>query len=518
MSFAKLKSKIFKSNFVKGAIILSVGAIICKLIGAVYRVPLTNILGSEGMGLYQMVYPIFTLLLVISSSGIPNGISRLISAKSALWQKEYVKKIIKLSLILMLVIGLIFSLVMFFFSDELAHMQGNPLASNGYKAIAPSILLVALISVFRGVFQGQNNMTPTAISQIIEQVIKLVLGLGIGYIGLGFGLEYGVAGALLGISIGELISLIYLIIHYNINKKHLDNLIAKDDYVPKNMTIIKEILHIVIPITLASTFMPIILVVDSVLLVNLLSNAGLTTADATSAYGLYSGVANTVINMPVVVASALATVLVPTICAYLTNKEVSKATDKINSAFESIMFIAVPAFLGFLFFGGDIIRFLFPSVITDSNYDVGNMLMIIGSINVLLISIVQVTSSILQCINKLWVPAIGMFVGCLVKVGISILLISTMGILAGMIASVVCYLIVAVINLKFVNDLVEVNLSYAPICLCASVIFIGISYIIRFFLYDLIGVWGSILALALGAIVYVFILWVLFTKKKIFTS
>ena len=517
MSFAKIKSTLIKSKFVKGAVILSIGAVLCKLIGAVYRVPLTNILGSEGMGLYQLIYPIFTLLLVVSSSGIPNGISRLISEKIALGQRAYVKRIIKVSILLMVVVGLVMSFIMYFFADDIAYMQGNPLASSGYKTIAPSILFVALISVFRGIFQGQNNMTPTAVSQIIEQTVKLVLGLGLGYLALGSGIQYGVAGALLGITIGELLSLVYLAIQYSTNKRLLVY-ISRDNFVPSHFKVIKEIIKVVFPITLASVFMPIILVVDSVLLVNLLQSSGLSVSQATSDYGLYSGIANTVINMPVVVASALATVLVPTMCAYLVNNQKELATSKVNSAFESIMFVAVPCFFVFLLFGGDIVEFLFPSVIDDNNYNMSKMLMIVGSINVLLISIVQVTASILQCVNKLWVPALGMFVGCLIKIGISILLVGSMGILAGMIASVMCYLIVAIINLRYVNEELDIKLAYLPICLSVSAICIAISYIIKFFLYDMLGVWGSVLGIGLGAGIYLFILWILYTKRKVFVT
>ena len=507
MTFAVLKQKLLNSVFVKGAVILAIGALLCKLIGAVYRVPLTNILGSEGMGLYQLIYPVFTLLLVISSSGIPNGISRLIAEKIAKGQPKYAKKIITISIVLMLVVGVLFSLLLYIFSDNIAHLQGNPLASNGYKTIAPSVLLVGLISVFRGVFQGYNVMTPTAVSQIVEQLVKLVLGLGLGYLLLVYGVEYGVAGALLGITIGELLCLVYLVLKYYISKKSLSISLSREDDLPSAFSIVKEIVKVVLPMTLASTFMPIILVVDSVLIVNLLIGAGNSVIDATSMYGLYSGVVNTVINMPVVVATAVATALIPIICSFFAQGKTIEAKAKIDSAFESIMYVSIPCFLVFLLFGGDIVRFLFPSVV-ESNTSVANMLMVIGSLNVILISIVQVSSAILQCVDKLWIPAFSMFVGCLTKIFIVILLIGNMGILAGMIASVVCYLIVTLINLHFLNVHSEISIAFLPKCLSITAVAIGMSYIIRFFLYPPLGEWGTILALGLGASIYLLLLWV----------
>lgn len=518
MSFAQLKTAFKTTTFVKGAIILSLGAVICKLIGAVYRIPLTNILGAEGMGLYQMVYPIFTLLLVVATSGVPNAISRLISEKTALGQKDYACKIIRTSAWLMLFIGVLFSLVLFVFSDDLSVMQGNPMTSKAYKVISPSIVIVAMLSVFRGVFQGLGNMTPTAVSQIIEQLVKLVFGLLFAYLLLDKGSEFAVAGALLGITLSELISLVYIGLNYARKKKSLF-VNSIDPFTPKTSDVVREILRLVCPMTLASSFMPIILVVDSVLLVNLLQASGLSTAEATADYGLYSGVASTIINMPVVVATAVATAIVPLICSLLAKKDFATANKKINSALDSVLVISIPAFLGFLFFGGEIAKFLFPAVTNGDNENVVNTLMCMGSMNVLLISIVGLTSACLQCMNKLYAPALGMFIGCLAKIFISIVLVGYFGIVAGMIASLVCYLMVACVNLRFLGTEINISFANAPVYTLSSVVFVAVAYILRFFLSEMFGVFGTILAIALAGGVYLLLIWFFMLRtNKLFSQ
>lgn len=513
MSFAKIKERFAPTIFVKGAIILSLGAIICKLIGAIYRIPLTNILGEQGIGLYQMVYPIFTLLLVIASSGVPNAISRLIAEKTALGQKNYIRKIIHTSVWLMLAIGLVFSLVLFVFADELGEMQGNPMVSSAYKVISPSVVIVTMISVFRGVFQGMGNMTPTAISQIIEQLVKLVFGLLFAYLLRGEGSGAMVVGALFGITLSELFSLIYITLSY-INKRRTFAIRPLDSFTPKTGDVVREILRLVCPVTLASSFMPIILVVDSVMLVNLLQASGQSVAKATASYGLYSGVANTIINMPIVVATAIATAIVPVVCTLLAKKDFVTASKKINLALDSVLAISIPAFLGFLFFGGEIARFLFPVVASGDNENVVNMLMQMGSINVILISIVGLSSACLHCLNRLYAPAFGMFVGCLAKIFISIVLVWHFGIVAGMIASVICYLLVACVNLRFLGSEVNISLTNAPVYMLASVVFVAVAYIIRSFLTGAFGTFGTILSIALAGGVYLLLIWLFMLRTN----
>ena len=164
-----------KDKLFSGAIALAIGGFITKVIGALYRIPLTNLLGAEGIGIYQMVFPLYCLLLTVSSTGVPNGIAKLIA------EGNDAETTLKSALKLFIPIGIIGRLVMAIFSSKIATLQGNSLATKSYIFISPSVLAVSVISCFRGYYQGLIDMKPTAISQVLEQVIKLIFGLSLTY-------------------------------------------------------------------------------------------------------------------------------------------------------------------------------------------------------------------------------------------------------------------------------------------------------------------------------------------------
>ena len=167
----KKDGKMKKQSFLKGAATIAVGGFIAKLIGALYRIPLTNIIGGYGMGLYQMVYPFYCLLLTVSATGIPSSIAKMVAEKRARGISS--QSLLKSSFVLFLSIGALGTLLMMALSPLLSRAQDCPEVKNGYLALAPSVLLVSAISVFRGWFQGENNMFPTALSEVTEQVVKV---------------------------------------------------------------------------------------------------------------------------------------------------------------------------------------------------------------------------------------------------------------------------------------------------------------------------------------------------------
>ena len=164
------KSNVQKQNgFLKSVFVLSVGGIVAKVLGAIYRIPLTNLVGSYGMGLYQLVFPLFSLLLTISTAGIPVAVSKLVAEKVALGKVDHAQKVFKTSLAMLALFGFFGSLVLFVFAEKISFLQGNVQAASAYKLIAPSVFFVCIISAYRGYFQGLMQMEPTALSQIVEQ-------------------------------------------------------------------------------------------------------------------------------------------------------------------------------------------------------------------------------------------------------------------------------------------------------------------------------------------------------------
>ena len=216
-----LDMKKIVTNFINGAAILSVAGIIVKILGAIFRIPLTNIIGSEGMGIYQLAYPMYSFLLVISSAGFPVAISRLVARAVNTGDYRLANRTFRLSKVLMFALGFAAMAILAIFSGLIAQKQGNADSKYVLLAIAPAILFVSVLSAYRGYFQGMQNMIPTAVSQIIEQFIKLIAGLGFALYFVRFGKLWGAVGAVAGVMLSELVALIYIVILYNGKKKEI---------------------------------------------------------------------------------------------------------------------------------------------------------------------------------------------------------------------------------------------------------------------------------------------------------
>ncbi|MBQ9486132.1 MAG: oligosaccharide flippase family protein, partial [Clostridia bacterium] len=289
-----------------GALILGISTAMAKALGAIYRVPLTAIIGGTGLGLYQMVFPVYTLLLDFSSAGVPNALAKLIASKKGYDADVYAKKVLKVSLSFFLILGAFLSVLTAAFCREFAKAQGNSDAWLAYLYLSPSIFFVCGICCFRGYFQGYMNMTYTALSQITEQTVKLAAGLIFARAFLP-DIPKAVAGATLAIALSEFIALIQLLITYAIksrNKIKVGFGFAEKEY----FTLLKEIFSYALPIAVVGMILPFSKVVDSFIIIKTLSAY---EENATGLYGLFSGVAITVVGLPVAVCYGIAAVAVP---------------------------------------------------------------------------------------------------------------------------------------------------------------------------------------------------------------
>lgn len=208
-----------KGHMLSGAAVLAIGSVLAKVLGALYRVPLTNILGAEGMGMYQLVFPVFALFMVLSTAGIPTALSRMVAEKRA--EGAPTKKYLVSAIIVLATLGTLLAILTFALSGQLARWQGNAETRTGFMIVAPTLILVSLIAGFRGWFQGEMYMLPTAVSNIIEQVVKLAVGIGLSVALLPRGVTAAVNGALLGIALSEACALAYLIITFLVRGKKL---------------------------------------------------------------------------------------------------------------------------------------------------------------------------------------------------------------------------------------------------------------------------------------------------------
>ena len=252
-----------QNTFFGGAAILSVGILVVKLIGMFYKIPLVNIIGEQGTADFNNAYNIYAVLLTISTAGLPVAVSKLVSEANALNRRAQVRRIFRMALLLFLALGALSFLVMFFRADWLAGLMHDSKAAPGIRALAPAVVCVGCLAAFRGYTQGHSNMTPTSVSQIIEALCKLVIGLGLAWwlVKAGRPAEVAAAGAITGVTVGTIVALVYMVLSFLLSRSREPRLAG--DVPDSAGSILGNILRIAIPITLSSSMVGIVTVIDS---------------------------------------------------------------------------------------------------------------------------------------------------------------------------------------------------------------------------------------------------------------
>ena len=272
------------NTFFGGAAILAVGILVVKLIGMFYKIPLLNIIGEQGSADFNNAYNIYSVLLTISTAGLPVAVSKLVSEADALGRRNQVRRTFRLALALFLILGVLSFLVMFFGSEQLAGLMNDSMAAPGIRALAPAVICVGCLSAFRGYAQGHGSMTPTAVSQIIEALCKLTVGLGLAYwlVGHGADASHAAAGAITGVTVGTIVALAYMLMNFLITRSQEPQL--ADDRPDEPSTILKHLLMIAVPITISSSMVGIVTVIDTSLVQGQLQRALLENQDTWTLY------------------------------------------------------------------------------------------------------------------------------------------------------------------------------------------------------------------------------------------
>ncbi len=434
-----------KDGIVKNAFVLGLGACVAKVLGAIYRIPLTTMIGSIGLGLYQMVFPVYALLLDFSSGGAPGALAKLISSSSSEEKEKRAYDYLKTSYRLFSVLGIIFGVIIFIFAKPIARLQGNENAYLGYMLLAPAIFFVGLISCLRGYFQGLMEMKPIATSQIVEQSIKLVLGLTLAFI-FRKKVFLAVAGAIFSITISELIAFFGLYSTYRKRKKQ-NNLFftfEKSNIIFK----IKQLIKYSFPIIVVGIIIPFSQVIDSFIIVKTLSKY---TDKATSYYGLLSGAALTVINLPVSVCYGISTVAIPSVSK---DGEVEEREKRVQKLLILTIVVAIPCALSCYLFAPLIVKILFGSLNGEERQITVNLLRILSPCIVLL-SFLQTENAILIGKNKLYFPSLTLLIGITVKTFININLLNNpaYNIYGSAFGLIACYFVACLINLIMIFSL-----------------------------------------------------------------
>lgn len=505
------------SKIFKGAGMLAFCSLVAKMIGALYRIPLTNIVGAEGIGLYQMVFPLYTVLLTVSSGGLPIAISKVVAGKIASGDQLGARKVLAVSLVSLTILGAIASLLIVVGRDKIAFIQGNDKAALAYLGIAPSLVFVAILACFRGYYQGVQNMLPSALSQLIEQVGKLAIGLTLSKMLLPYGVEFAVFGALLGVTASELIAMIGLLIQFYFTnrkwkKQNFVDVLQVSTYfessaeltnikprgISSTSSILKNIYKVAIPVTLGSLVLPITQVIDSILVINILVANGQAINAATSLYGLINGPINSLINMPIVITLSIAVAILPKIATAMTaKKDISKITStSIKLSYMIGLFSAMVLFL----FSKPILVILYSTGLSASQIELGGKLLQLGSLSVIYVSILQVSTSVLQGVDKAHKPAINLLIGACFKVAMTVILLPIFGIVGAVAATVFCYAITCVLDVISMRKYSKTILSFHEFFL-SPLIAAGASGLVGILLYKLLSSFLPLLVALITALV-----------------
>ena len=432
-----------KQSFLQGVAVLTAATIIVKLLGFIYKVPLQNILQERGFGYFNTAYDVYNVLLMISTTGLPVAVSRMISQAQALENYAQIRKIYSVSMKVFLTIGVIGTLVMLVFCKPLSVMvTTNENSWAAIAALSPCVLLICIVSAHRGFFQGQSNMTPTSVSQVYEAMIRVAFGLGGAYLMLKKtgSLVYAAAGGIFGVTAGCIVAVVYLRIQFGKSNQILRQGGGEAKSTRQTM---KELLVIAIPITLGSAGLQIINLFDT-----MMTGALAWSSDAAdTAKGIYN-FCQTIFNLPCSLITPITISIIPTVTAALTKNNVAGARHTEESAVRTMSLIAMPCAVGLAVLSEPIIRLLAGNYGPESVATATPILAYLG-IAVIFNSTVLLFNAIMQAHGDVTTPVINMLIGGVVKVIVNYVLVAipSLNIIGAAIGTIVCYVTITVLDL-----------------------------------------------------------------------
>ena len=456
------------SKILKGTAILGIAGIFVKILGAVFRIPLTALIGTEGMAYYGYAYPLYSLFLVIATAGIPVAISRMVSEKIAYNDFSGAQRVFRVSRWLLLAIGVFAFAVCFFGAELIAKYVSKDMgAVLPIKAIAPALIFVPVMSAYRGYFQGRQNMNPTAISQFIEQIFRVAVGLILAWVMVAQGLEMAAAGATFGATVGSIAGLLIIMLIYALNKKAINYHLRQSRQIhgerrkkEKTMAIVKQILIIAIPITIGASILPLVNFADSAIVTRRLLDGGFTDVEARELWGQLSGYCNTMVGLPQVLTQAVAVAMVPAIAAAYKLRNRAEIDENINLGMRISMIIGMPCAAGMIALAEPILLLLFSSE-AASAISAAPTLMVM-CLGVPLMALLQTTNGILQGVNRQVLPMKNLAIGAVAKIILTYVLVAipSLNIKGAAIGSVFVYGIALILNLRDMKRYTKVRVDF----------------------------------------------------------
>lgn len=446
-------------NYMHGAAILTVGVVIMKILGFIYKIPLGNILGDEGFSMFTSAYNIYYVFFTLATAGLPVALSRLVAEADANGQAKQEEKTFRVALVTFFVIGTVFALILWCFPNWLAdNYLENPDAAPSIRAMAPSILLVCLVSAYRGYCQGNGNMLPTTVDEVLEVLFKVISGLILAsvIIHMGLGKPAASAGAIFGVSIGSVVSLLYMVVYKRKNYSILaapytggrayNDIPEDDDEVDPALTIVRRIMTIGIPIALGACIMSLLNSMDSKLCMNRLqSAAGFSYYEAKVLYGVY-GKAMTLFNLPAAFITPLTISIVPAISGAFARGHRAEAMKTAEDSMRISAAIALPMGVGLAVMSKPIMDLLYP----NSNAAGPGLLSIMG-IASFFVCLVLMENAVLQASGKERLTMLTLISGGVIKIVVNWFLVAQPGIniYGAPVGTLVSYFLMAAMDFVF---------------------------------------------------------------------
>ena len=448
-----------KQSFMGGVTVMAVSTVFVKICGAFYKIPLNNILGDEGVTHFMSAYNIYAFLLTLSTAGLPLALSKLISEANATGRRTQMRRCFNTAMALFVALGIAGTAAMLLFTEQLAGIMHNSMAYWPIKALGVSVICVSIMCAYRGFAQGRQNMVPTAVSQFIEAFFKLVIGLPLaGYlIHAGQPLEIGAAGAIVGVSAGTVLAMLYMVRNY---RKNRGPILWGTDVPQSHGVILRRLLGLGIPITIGQAGMSLLNLLDQTIILGQLQNVlGLQEREAAALYGQYT-FSSTLFNLPAAFLPAVAVSLIPAVSVAVARRDHREVNRVVTTSFRLIAMLALPAGVGLSVLAGPILLLLYPAR-RETAIAATYHLQMLGVASIF-VCIMLLTNSIMQAHGKVRLPIYTMLIGGGVKVLINYLLVADpeINIKGAPIGTLVCYLLIAVLNLAIVHRLLEKKPNY----------------------------------------------------------
>ena len=533
-----------KKSFLKGAAILGIAGLLVQVMGAIFRIPLGNIIGDEGMGYYQTAYPIYVFLLVFSTNGAPAAISKMTSERIAVGRADEAHRVFKLSFILMAAFGIAASSLIYFGANKIISiMSGHPDAYYAMAAIAPALLFVPIMSVFRGYFQGMQDMGPTAASQLVEQAVRVAAGLTLAFVLLSKGVKYAAAGGTSGASIGPVAGVLVLIIIYMRRRKKIFaeieesgrggtvGSVAADSSIgsakfggvsegekESAASILKTLFLISIPITIGVSILPIMNMADVALVMGRLQSAGFSVEEANALYGQLTGLAGPIINIPMALALSMALSMVPAIAAAHGAGDDAFLAENVRLGLRTSIIIGCPCSFGLMALSEPIMRLLYPMQ-TESAVSSASCLFILA-IGVVFLCAAQTMAGALQGLGKPGIAVWSLLGGLVAKCAVTYILTSipSLNVDGAAIGSTVGYIVIGLANFIAVRKMTgitfDMKLSVVKPLFSSIVMYVVVVLIYKVCSGFIGNSIATLLSIAVGAAAY----GILLLKSKAITG